>query len=138
MELIPILSTIILVATICTFILAVGAYILYKIREGKVQQPPVTEPANLYAEYIVPKEQQVKKVFVEDVIQPGPKKTVLEERYKQVEASEGNTVQYQNFVEEKRNEDKWERPKQKFVNVQSLESSTEQQNESSAGEIKWR
>lgn len=39
MELIPILSTIILVATISTFILAVGAYILYKIRESK---PPVT------------------------------------------------------------------------------------------------
>ncbi|MGE5457106.1 MAG: hypothetical protein ACM3RX_01995 [Methanococcaceae archaeon] len=35
MELIPILSFIILVATISTFILAVGAYILYKIRENK-------------------------------------------------------------------------------------------------------
>ena len=35
MELIPILSLIILVATISTFILAVGAYILYKIRERK-------------------------------------------------------------------------------------------------------
>jgi hypothetical protein len=137
MELIPILSTIILVATISTFILAVGAYILYKIRESKVQQPPVTEPANLYAEYIVPKEQQVKKVSVEDVIQPRPKKTVSEERYKHVEASEENVVQYQNFVEEKRNKEKLERPKQKFVNVQSLESD-EQQNESSAGEIKWR
>jgi len=37
MELIPILSTIILAATASTFILAVGAYILYKIgnTEGK-------------------------------------------------------------------------------------------------------
>ena len=33
MELIPVLSTIILVATISTFLLAIGAYILYKIRE---------------------------------------------------------------------------------------------------------
>lgn len=37
MELIPILSTIILVATIATFILAVAAYILYKIRERRAR-----------------------------------------------------------------------------------------------------
>ncbi len=36
MELVPILSTIILVGTIATFILAVAAYILYKIRERRV------------------------------------------------------------------------------------------------------
>lgn len=35
MELIPILSFIILVATISTFILAIGAYVLYKVRERK-------------------------------------------------------------------------------------------------------
>ncbi len=38
MELVPILSTIILVGTIATFILAVAAYILYKIREGKARE----------------------------------------------------------------------------------------------------
>ena len=47
MELVPILSTIILVGTIATFILAVFAYILYKIREGKsrerAQQRPYAE-----------------------------------------------------------------------------------------------
>ncbi|MFT5142709.1 MAG: hypothetical protein ACI80V_000518 [Rhodothermales bacterium] len=37
MELVPILSTIILVGTIATFILAVAAYILYKIREGRAR-----------------------------------------------------------------------------------------------------
>ncbi len=36
MELVPILSTIILVGTVATFILAVAAYILYKIRERRV------------------------------------------------------------------------------------------------------
>lgn len=35
MELVPILSTIILVGTVATFILAVAAYILYKIRERR-------------------------------------------------------------------------------------------------------
>ncbi len=54
MELIPILSTIILVATICTFILAIGAYILYKIREGKVQQAYSTKPATVKAELVTP------------------------------------------------------------------------------------
>lgn len=54
MELIPILSLIILVATISTFILAVGAYILYKIRErkGKVSQAP--QPAAIPAELVSP------------------------------------------------------------------------------------
>ena len=45
MELVPILSTIILVGTIATFILAVAAYILYKIRErrsGREQAPEET------------------------------------------------------------------------------------------------
>ncbi|NNF03004.1 MAG: hypothetical protein HKN17_00950 [Rhodothermales bacterium] len=40
MELVPILSTIILVGTIATFILAVAAYILYKIRERRSGREP--------------------------------------------------------------------------------------------------
>lgn len=49
MELVPILSTIILVGTIATFILAVFAYILYKIRERRsreraAEQRPYAEP----------------------------------------------------------------------------------------------
>jgi len=56
MELIPILSTIILVATICTFILAIGAYILYKIREGKQQTTYYSKPSTVQAELVVPGE----------------------------------------------------------------------------------
>lgn len=41
MELVPILSTIILVGTIATFILAVAAYILYKIRERRARETSV-------------------------------------------------------------------------------------------------
>ena len=65
MELIPILSTIILVATICTFILAIGAYILYKIREGKPQYGYQTKPASVKGELIVPSE----VAFVKDSTQ---------------------------------------------------------------------
>ncbi len=55
MQLVPILSTIILVGTIATFILAVAAYVLYKIRErrtreeGVVQTQYVQEPHVLVA-----------------------------------------------------------------------------------------
>jgi hypothetical protein len=38
MELIPILSTIILVATISTFILAVGAYIVFRVQENRAEK----------------------------------------------------------------------------------------------------
>jgi len=72
MELIPILSTIILVATISTFILAVGAYILFKIREGKVKISPGRKPEFLEAEYYVPREKKEHKVFVEEVLEPKP------------------------------------------------------------------
>ena len=56
MELIPVLSTIILVATISTFLLAIGAYILYKIRERKGQGTVITQPAEVKAELVTPAE----------------------------------------------------------------------------------
>jgi hypothetical protein len=64
MELIPILSTIILVATISTFILAVGAYILYKIRESKIPYV-VTERKIQSAELVQPVEVQTSSVKTE-------------------------------------------------------------------------
>jgi hypothetical protein len=84
MELIPILSTIILVATISTFILAVGAYILYKIREGKVIVSPERKPEYLEAEYFVPKEKKEHKVFIEEVIEPKPKANINAEGFEPV------------------------------------------------------
>ncbi|MCX6173842.1 MAG: hypothetical protein NTZ27_03710 [Ignavibacteriales bacterium] len=54
MELIPILSLIILVATISTFILAVGAYILYKVRERKGITAQAAQPSAIPAELVAP------------------------------------------------------------------------------------
>lgn len=54
MELIPILSLIVLVATISTFILAVGAYILYKIRERKGKTAEAPQPSSIPAELVAP------------------------------------------------------------------------------------
>lgn len=54
MELIPILSLIVLVATISTFILAVGAYVLYKIRERKGRVANAPQAAAIEAELVAP------------------------------------------------------------------------------------
>ena len=54
MELIPILSTIILVATISTFLLAIGAYILYKVRERKGQAAVIPQATEVKAELVTP------------------------------------------------------------------------------------
>ena len=54
MELIPILATIILMATISTFFLAVGAYVLYKIRERKGVKVEKIVPQTIKAELVTP------------------------------------------------------------------------------------
>lgn len=64
MELIPILSTIILVATICTFILAVGAYILYKVRERRGEQVQYPPPSSVHAELVTSEESEYRQEFV--------------------------------------------------------------------------
>ena len=101
MELIPILSTIILVATISTFILAVGAYILYKIREGKVRVSSERKPEYLEAEYFVPREKKEHKVFIEEVIEPKPKANITVEGFEQVKpVSEKQTESKYRVVED--------------------------------------
>ncbi|HEY6626772.1 MAG TPA: hypothetical protein VIZ21_07445 [Ignavibacteriaceae bacterium] len=146
MELIPILSTIILVATISTFILAVGAYILYKIREGKVRVSPERKPEYLEAEYFVPKEKKEHKVFIEEIIEPKsivninaegfePVKTVSEKQtestYRVVEDlgsnSDAKSVSRNQVV----------MPKMKFEKYNLLSDETVSK-DSFQEEIKWR
>lgn len=75
MELIPILSLIILVATISTFMLAVGAYILYKLREkkGKVAQSP--QPATIPAELLTPAPMYAEQ----QIAQPALRRTMVDQ-----------------------------------------------------------
>lgn len=89
MELIPILSMIILVATISTFILAVGSYILYKVRERKSQQAAVQRPAVYQAEIVSP-------VALPGEIQPGQFQPYTEVRpgYMQETYMPSEEVQY--------------------------------------------
>lgn len=56
MELIPIFSLIVLVATIGTFILSVGAYILFKIREARTGSVRPHPPGPMEAEVVSPNE----------------------------------------------------------------------------------
>ncbi|KAF0141111.1 MAG: hypothetical protein HYZ10_02285 [Ignavibacteriales bacterium] len=72
MELIPILSLIILVATISTFMLSVGAYILYKIRERKGVTSAAPQPSAIPAELVAP----APLVSEQRIVTPGePRKT---------------------------------------------------------------
>jgi hypothetical protein len=72
MELIPVLSTIVLIATIMTFLLSIGAYILYKIRESRGVAIAPPQPAWITAEFVTPviEQQQVKKRTSKYVTQP--------------------------------------------------------------------
>lgn len=75
MELIPILSLIILVATISTFILAVGAYILYKARERKGLVSEAAQPAAIPAELLTPAPMVVEQKYAQ------PRRTYTEEQF---------------------------------------------------------
>ncbi len=89
MELIPILSTIILIATISTFILAIGAYVLYKVRERKGQATIVAKPAEVKAELVspAPREQRAEQgkvmpqpIYIES---PAPQQAAYQQPRKQ-------------------------------------------------------
>lgn len=146
MELIPILSTIILVATISTFILAVGAYILYKIREGKAGVSPEPKPEYLEAEYLVPKEKKEHKVFVEEVIEPKPKVNVNAEDFEPVKSvskkqsdSKYSVVEDLGSTTEERSASRHQvkMPKTKFEKY-NLPSEEAVIKDSFQEEIKWR
>lgn len=91
MELIPILSLIILVATISTFILAVGAYILYKVRERKGQSAKAATPASIPAELVAP----APLLSEQRMTQTGDRRTFTEERF----PTRGETYVKETYVE---------------------------------------
>ena len=53
MELIPVFSLIVLVATIMTFILAVGAYVMFRVRESRATRTQ-PRPAGFEADVFAP------------------------------------------------------------------------------------
>jgi hypothetical protein len=150
MELIPILSTIILVATICTFILAIGAYILYKVREGKPQYAYQPKPSSVKAELVVPSE----AVFSKDTITGERGRTLpvepgitREEYTKQRQPSQSkHTPEPRGYkIEEEKIEKQKVRvkPQERFSDENKFLKYTSDgyiptQEDRSSGEVKWR
>ena len=146
MELIPILSTIILVATISTFILAVGAYILYKIREGRVKVSHHKKPEYLEAEYFVPREKKEHKIFVEEILKPKTNSGINEVVNEKIKSNDEKKLQTKFRVVEDFSKDakretghirEVEIPKQKFERF-TFDPDTLSSAGSVNEEIKWR
>jgi len=147
MELIPILSTIILVATISTFILAVGAYILYKVRERRTRELSETKYRHIETEYIEPE-----SVFSE--IDNYPEKYLLKneesssfrKKYKTKEEHFGSKPKipggkYPEIKEVKKTATNGSAkvivPETKFMKY-TIDGYIDADKEENAGEIKWR
>ena len=145
MELIPILSTIILVATISTFILAVGAYILYKIREGKYREAPAPSSEMRQAELLEPEELSQDKIYVEDMVKPVIRVVKPEVRYRPVKKTENfHSPQYtarteREAVRKTRVEDRIvpEVPDSRFLKYTD-EGYVVPEEDKDNGELKWR
>jgi hypothetical protein len=150
MELIPILSTIILVATICTFILAIGAYILYKVREGKPQHAYKTKPVSLQGELVIPSEAIYNKDST--VTERGQIKTVepgitREEYTKHRQPSQSKyTPEPRGYKIEQEKVEKQKlrlRPQERFSDENKFLKYTSDgyiptQEDRNSGEVKWR
>ncbi|MBI9009647.1 MAG: hypothetical protein JEZ05_06540 [Tenericutes bacterium] len=91
MELIPILSLIVLTATVSTFILAVGAYILYKIRERKGQTLAAPRPEAVEAELVAPAPMVAEQRHTQS--QPLTRKTMYEESRPTMTGSRGTRME---------------------------------------------
>jgi hypothetical protein len=97
MELIPILSTIVLVATISTFLLAIGAYILFKIREKKGTYIYPKQPSCVEAELIAPIEEkeEIKPVKAEENAEPKSIHPIIEK-----EKQKSTDLRFQEYKKE--------------------------------------
>jgi hypothetical protein len=134
MELIPILSTIILVATICTFILAIGAYILYKIRERRGEQIQRIPPSSVRAELVTPDESEYTR---REYVRPEAMKTPVEPHHVKKASHPGE------YPETEKEEIKYERVKterktgKKFLKYTS-EGYVPTEEDKNSGILKWR
>jgi uncharacterized membrane protein len=148
MELIPILSLIILFATISTFILAVGAYVLYKIRERKGQLRKAAAPATIQAELITP----APMVGEQRNTQTASRRTFTDEQYSTkesiVETSAGTSAGPQmrpTFVSSSYGESQYQKDsgksstRRKFMRYTNEESSNQQKDENKQEDnLRWR
>ena len=134
MELIPILSTIILVATISTFILAVGAYILYKVQETRADQYARQEVEREQAELLEPADFGGRELIIEDRKQKQP---VVQHHYHPVEKPLKERKINRSYQEEERLKIKRQPTEQRFLKYTS-EGYVETQKNQDSGVISWQ
>jgi len=134
MELIPILSTIILVATISTFILAVGAYILYKVQEKKADQYARKEVEREQAELLEPADFGGRKLIIEE---PKEKQVFVKHHYHPVETAVKETKINRTYQEKERKRVKRQPTEPKFLKFTS-EGYVETRKDQDAGVISWQ
>ena len=134
MELIPILSTIILVATISTFILAVGAYILYKVQETKADQYARKEVEQKQAELLEPADYGGRKLIIEE---PKQKQPFVQHHYHPVEKTVKERKINRNHQEKERVRIKRHTLEPKFLKFTS-EGYVETKKDQDAGVVSWQ
>jgi flagellar basal body-associated protein FliL len=134
MELIPILSTIILVATISTFILAVGAYILYKVQEKKADQYARKEAEQEQAELLEPADFGGRKLILEE---PKQKQDFEQHHYHPVETAVKETTINRTHQEKERIRIKRQPLEPKFLKFTS-EGYVETRKDQDAGVVSWQ
>ena len=134
MELIPILSTIILVATISTFILAIGAYILFKVQETKAEQYERKEVEQEQAELLEPADYGGRKLNIEE---PKQKQVFVQHHYHPVEKPKRERKSNHSQQEEERLRIKRQPAEQRFLKY-TPEGYVETQKEQDSGVIGWQ
>jgi len=138
MELIPILSTIILVATISTFILAIGAYILYKIRESR--PPEVVSRKKIHEAELVEPEENLNIVQTTDIKTsdqaPGHKVNYTNKSIDQ-SLPGSDYIRKENSKMNRKGTNKVEVPANKFIKY-TQEGTVAPEEEKSDKILKWR
>jgi hypothetical protein len=134
MELIPILSTIILVATISTFILAVGAYILYKVQEKRADEYAGREVEHESAELLEPAEYGARQLVIE---KPEDKQVFVHHHYQPVDTNAKNYKNNRIKQEVGRRTIKREPAEPKFLKFTS-EGYVTTDEDQDAGVIRWQ
>lgn len=121
MELVPILSTIILVGTIATFILAVAAYILYKVRERRAREDNIVSTQYVQEPHVLVSPQHASLGAPVQQQMPSTTNVFVAPRTAQQQAPVVQKAPAQSVAAEPQNSLFWEYTDEGFVPVQPEE-----------------
>lgn len=156
MELIPILATIILVSTMSTFILAIGAYILYKVRERRGRRVEIPQPDKIQAELLTPESQDMRLtqdsgipagqiVFEQPIAQEHPEPIFVQHRSTMPQPVQTRFTPSQQYVAQNQEQRQQQQQRtgsktseQKFMKITSEGYVPVKDNKKDAGALKWR